>query len=130
MTRRSGPAPAAGTLCLVSTGPRTSLPVLLARRVPSRKGSAVSTGAEWPPEIPVRLAYSVEEAAALLGIGRTFMFQLVATGEIESFKIGNLRKISHEALIAYINRLRSEQAAAVSRWGKTRGSGQQDGSQA
>jgi excisionase family DNA binding protein len=94
------------------------------------EGSAVSTGGEWPAEIPVRLAYSVEEAAALLGIGRTFMFQLVATGEIESFKIGNLRKISHEALVAYIDRLRSEQAAAVSRWGKARGSGQQDGSQA
>jgi excisionase family DNA binding protein len=88
----------------------------------------VSSGAERPPEIPSRLAYSVEEATVLLGIGRTFMFQLIATGEIESFKIGNLRKISHEALTGYIDRLRSEQAAAVSRWGKARGPGQHDGS--
>jgi excisionase family DNA binding protein len=69
------------------------------------------------PERPAgavgRLAYSVEEAADLLGIGRTFMFHLVATGEIDSFKIGNRRKIHRDALDGYIERLRSEQARAA-----------------
>jgi excisionase family DNA binding protein len=60
-----------------------------------------------------RLLYSVEEAANLLGIGRTFMFQLVATGEIDSFKVGKHRKIPHGALDTYIKRLREEQAAAA-----------------
>jgi excisionase family DNA binding protein len=78
-------------------------------------GGAVSAGAEGPPDAHTRLAYSVEEAAAQLGIGRTFMFHLIATGEIESFKIGKRRKISHDALIGYIKRLRAEQAAAVDR---------------
>jgi excisionase family DNA binding protein len=78
-------------------------------------GGAVSAGTDGPPDARSRLAYSVEEAAAQLGIGRTFMFQLIATGEIESFKIGKLRKISHDALIGYVNRLRAEQAAAVDR---------------
>jgi excisionase family DNA binding protein len=58
------------------------------------------------------LLFSVEEAAQLLGIGRTFMFQLVATGEISSLKIGKRRKIPREALDQYIERLRSEQAAS------------------
>ena len=69
--------------------------------------------ADGPERRPVRLVYSVEEAADLLGIGRTFMFQLVATGEIDSFKIGNRRKIPRDAIDGYIDRLRSEQAAAA-----------------
>jgi excisionase family DNA binding protein len=67
---------------------------------------------------PGRLLYSVEEAANLLGIGRTFMFHLVATGEIDSFKIGKRRKIPRDALDAYIERLRSEQAAATESLGE------------
>ena len=57
-----------------------------------------------------RLLYSVEEAAGLLGVGRTFMFYLVATGEIESLKIGKLRKIPRDAIDSYIQRLRCAQA--------------------
>lgn len=60
-----------------------------------------------------RLLYSVEEAADLLGIGRTFMFHLVATGEIDSFKIGKRRKIPRGALDSYIERLRTEQQLAT-----------------
>ena len=56
-----------------------------------------------------RLLYSAEEAAALLGIGRTYMFQLLRTGEIDSRKIGSRRKIPADALERYIERLRSEQ---------------------
>lgn len=40
------------------------------------------------------------------------MFYLVGTGEVDSFKIGKLRKISHEALVGYLKRLSVEQAAA------------------
>jgi excisionase family DNA binding protein len=70
---------------------------------------------EGSPKVPKRLAYSVEEAADLIGIGRTFMFYLVGTGEVDSFKIGKLRKISHEALVEYLKRLSAEQAAAARR---------------
>jgi len=77
--------------------------------------------AEGPRRRHVRLVYSVEEAADLLGIGRTFMFQLVATSEIDSFKIGNRRKIPRDAIDGYINRLRAEQAAA----GGPRGEGRE-----
>jgi excisionase family DNA binding protein len=65
------------------------------------------------PQPTRRLLHSVEEAANLLGIGRTFMLQLVATGEIDSFKVGKHRKIPVGALYMYIERLRDEQAAAA-----------------
>jgi excisionase family DNA binding protein len=60
----------------------------------------------------MRLLYSVEEAAQLLGIGRTFMFELVATGQVDSLKIGKRRKVPRQALHEYIARLKDEQAAA------------------
>ncbi len=68
------------------------------------------------PKVPTpkrRLLYSVEEAAQLLGIGRTFMFELVATGQIDSLKIGRRRKISTAALDDYVQRLAAEQAVAA-----------------
>lgn len=57
---------------------------------------------------------SVEEAAAILGIGRTFMFRLVATGAIDSVKIGKRRKIPRTAIDAYVQRLLIEQSSAAS----------------
>lgn len=58
--------------------------------------------------------YSVEEAADLLGIGRTFMFRLIATGEVESLKVGRRRKIGSDALDRYIARLIEQQSATTS----------------
>lgn len=73
----------------------------------------MSERAERPLRGPGRLLYSVEEAADLLGIGRTFMFHLLATGEIDSVKVGKRRKIHRDALDGYVERLRSEQAASA-----------------
>ena len=50
-----------------------------------------------------RLLYSVPEAARLLGVGRTYMFRLISAGEIESIKVGKLRKIPRDALGRYID---------------------------
>jgi excisionase family DNA binding protein len=58
-----------------------------------------------------RLLYSVEEAAQLLGIGRTFMFELVAAGQVASLKIGRRRKIPSAALDDYVRRLAADQTA-------------------
>jgi excisionase family DNA binding protein len=54
-----------------------------------------------------RLLYSVPEAAELIDIRRTKMFELIAEGEIESVKVGNSRKIPADALTAYVKRLRA-----------------------
>jgi excisionase family DNA binding protein len=50
-----------------------------------------------PPGAHERLVYSVEDAAEILGISPTFMFQLITTGQIDSFKIGSRRKIHRDA---------------------------------
>jgi excisionase family DNA binding protein len=43
--------------------------------------------------MPERVLLTVEEAAERLGIGRTSMFKLIRTGEIESVRIGRLRRV-------------------------------------
>jgi excisionase family DNA binding protein len=57
-----------------------------------------------------KLLHAPEEAAQLLTVSRGQMFELLARGEIESIKIGRLRRIPHDALTAYIERLRTKPA--------------------
>ena len=59
------------------------------------------------PAGPVRLLLTVEEAADRLGIGRTLMYALVKDGDIESVRIGRLRRIPADALPAYLDQLRA-----------------------
>jgi excisionase family DNA binding protein len=54
----------------------------------------------------VRLVLTVEEAAERLGIGRTLMYALITTGEVESVRIGRLRRIPADALENYVKGLR------------------------
>lgn len=62
-----------------------------------------------PPHGTPRLMLTVEQAAAILGIGRTTMFALVKRGDIESVLIGRLRRIPADAIDAYTARLANEQ---------------------
>lgn len=55
------------------------------------------------------LLHSPEGAAERLQCGRTLIYELMASGEIESIKIGRLRRIPDDALVAYVNKLRSRQ---------------------
>ena len=57
-----------------------------------------------------RLLLTVSEAASCLGIGRSTLYELVASGEIESVTIGRSRRVPAEALGAYVERLRSTSA--------------------
>ncbi|WP_157630622.1 helix-turn-helix domain-containing protein [Kribbella catacumbae] len=59
-------------------------------------------------ETPTPLLLTVEEAARLLGIGRTTAFALVKSGELESIPLGRLRRIPAECITDYINRLRTQ----------------------
>ncbi len=60
-----------------------------------------------------KLLVPVEEAAAILSLGRSKVFELVAAGEIESLKVGRRRLIPRQALDAYVQRQREAQAAEV-----------------
>lgn len=63
------------------------------------------------PQGADKLLLKPEEAARLLSIGRSSVYELIGTGEIVSFKIGNLRRIPRGALDDYIA---AKQAAAGS----------------
>ena len=58
-----------------------------------------------------KLAYSVTEAAEQLGIGRTLAYDLIREGRLPSFKLGNRRLVTKVDLEAFLESLRSGQAA-------------------
>ncbi|BBC95034.1 DNA-binding protein [Streptomyces rochei] len=47
-------------------------------------------------------ALTVEEAARRLGVGRTTMYALIASGEVQSVRIGRLRRVPADALTVYL----------------------------
>lgn len=54
-----------------------------------------------------------EGAAIRLRLGRTKIYELMATGELESVKVGRLRRIPTAALDEYVQRLRGDQSPAA-----------------
>jgi excisionase family DNA binding protein len=56
-----------------------------------------------------RLLLKPEEAAEVLGIGRSTLYELLAAGQIESVHIGKARRIPVASLEQYVERLRAEQ---------------------
>jgi excisionase family DNA binding protein len=61
--------------------------------------------------VTIKLAYSIDEAIEAIGLGRTTVFELMASGELESVKVGRRRLIPSEALKDYVQRLRTEQGS-------------------
>ncbi|WP_329097474.1 helix-turn-helix domain-containing protein [Actinomadura citrea] len=51
------------------------------------------------------LLLTVEEAARRLKIGRTQMYSLITSGEVQSVTIGRLRRVPAECLTAYVSGL-------------------------
>jgi excisionase family DNA binding protein len=56
------------------------------------------------PEViaPLRLALTMDEAAAALGCSRRSMYRLVAHGEIEAVKVGSLTRVPIAVLENYL----------------------------
>ena len=57
-----------------------------------------------PAPLPDRLL-SVDEAADALGIGRSRLYEEVATGRLRSLKVGRRRLVPASAITAYIEAL-------------------------
>ena len=68
--------------------------------------NAFGTG-DRHPVVPIgeRLALSVEEAGALLGISRDLAYDLVARGELPSVRLGRRLVVPRRALEAALGRL-------------------------
>ena len=55
-----------------------------------------------------KLAVSINEAAAMIGLKRDLTYRLILGGDIPSFKVGSRRLVSVEALRVYISRRTAE----------------------
>ena len=53
-----------------------------------------------------KLLYSTSEAAGVLGIGKTKLFELLRAGELESVRIGTARLVPRQACNDLVSRLR------------------------
>jgi excisionase family DNA binding protein len=73
------------------------------------------TGGSQPDE----LLLTVEKAARRLRLGRTLIYRLISSGELESVTVGRLRRVPAECLAEYVATLR-----------RARSSGAADGSSA
>jgi len=61
-----------------------------------------------PVALPVeQLLVTVEQAAAMLAIGRTTVFRLIAEGDLEATKIGRATRVHVDALSDLVARLRA-----------------------
>lgn len=67
----------------------------------------VADAESGPPVLLLR----VEDAARCLGIARTLMYELVSRGEVESVRVGRLRRIPVDCLRDYVDELRTRPAA-------------------
>ncbi len=52
-----------------------------------------------------RLLLTIVEAANLLGVGRTTLYELLARGELQAVRIGRSRRVPRQAVDDYVNRL-------------------------
>ncbi|CAJ60387.1 MULTISPECIES: helix-turn-helix domain-containing protein [Frankia] len=59
-----------------------------------------------------KLLLTPTEAAELLGVSRSTVYELMNSGDIESVRIGRARRIPSAALHAFVTRLRGEGHAA------------------
>ncbi len=62
-----------------------------------------------------KLLLKPEEAAEILSIGRSKVYELIGTGELASVRIGACRRIPAEALSDFVASLRDTSPAARSR---------------
>jgi excisionase family DNA binding protein len=91
------------------TAANPDVATLLAQVVQLLASNPPTTVPEPRAEMPQdRVLLSVEEAANRLGIGRTFAWRLVRTGDLKSVQIGRLRRIHVDAIREYTAGLTSK----------------------
>lgn len=70
--------------------------------------SIVTETPDGPTHPPI--LHTPDAAARELSVSRTAVFQLIRDGQLESIKVGRLRRVPHAALVAYVDRMRGEVA--------------------
>ncbi len=59
-----------------------------------------------------KLAYAIPEAAELIGVGYVKCYELISSGELETFRVGRRRLCSVAAIQRYIERQEAEEHQA------------------
>lgn len=57
------------------------------------------------------LLVTTDVAARQLGCGRSTVFKLISSGELETVKVGRLRRVPVTAITEYVDRLRAHAKA-------------------
>ena len=70
-------------------------------------GDTVKTSAEHD-RATAAMAYGMNDAAALLGVSRWTLYELLRRGEIRSFKVAGRRLVSAQAIVDFISDAESE----------------------
>ena len=55
-----------------------------------------------------KIAYRIDEAVKASGLGRTFLYERIASGELKSIKVGGRRLILHLDLFDFLNSSRDK----------------------
>lgn len=59
-----------------------------------------------PPLPPDPICVKINDAARMIGVGRTKLYELIATNQIEVVKLGKSTRVTTASLNALITRLR------------------------
>jgi excisionase family DNA binding protein len=62
---------------------------------------------------PDELLLTVEEAARRLQLGRTLVYRLISSGELESVTVGRLRRVPAQCLAEYVAGLRGARGSGA-----------------
>ena len=62
---------------------------------------------------PAKLAYGIEEAMHVSGLGRTFLYEHITNGQLRSVKVGGRRLILHDDLLAFLKGALAQSPDAV-----------------
>ena len=73
-----------------------------------RRHLAGAGAADVRSGVPNKLLYTVEEAAALLSLSRTGVFQLISDRRLAAVKIGGRRRVAHRALDDFVASLEAD----------------------
>lgn len=64
-------------------------------------------------EASPRIMLTITEAAERLSLGRSTIYELLASGDLESVYIGRLRRIPLDCLVEFVERCRREHRIAI-----------------
>ena len=62
-------------------------------------------------KVELPMLFTVEQVAQILGIGRSTVFQLIKSEQIESIRLGRSRRIPVDAMQNYVDDLRGARSS-------------------